>query len=177
MCISSQDWSTQISNNKNRKIWTSSVAGFFGRFFIEVAQRFLQGKNSHRCPAWFDFIQNTTSVSVTYYSPWSAPNPIFRVNYQRLTCPGIALSFPRILPPDSRIFVYIRAGRIEEVKTLLLEGQASVLDVAPPYGLSTLSMAILYKERTYTICLLLLEGIDAILYIQILPGLIDWIFG
>jgi ankyrin repeat protein len=42
--------------------------------------------------------------------------------------------------------VYIRAGRIEEVKTLLLEGRASVLDVAAPYGLSPLSMAILYKR-------------------------------
>lgn len=132
MCISSQDRFGQIPNNKVRKVWTSSVAGFFGRFIIEVAQRFLQEENSHRCPGWLDFIQNTISVSVTYYSPWSPPKPIFRVNYQRLACPGIALSFPRILPPDSSIFVYIRAGRIEEVKTLLLEGRASVLDVARP---------------------------------------------
>jgi ankyrin repeat protein len=146
VCTLSQDRFAQIPNRKRRKISTSSVAGFFGLFIIEVAQRFMDAENSHRCAGWLDFIQNTTSISVTYYSPWSSPNPVVRMSYQRLTCPSIALSFPRILPPDSNIFVCIRAGRIEEVKTLLLEGRASVLDVAAPYGLSPLSMAMLYKR-------------------------------
>jgi ankyrin repeat protein len=146
ICTSSPHRFGQIPNNKNRKVWTSSVVGIFGQFIIEVVQCSLHAESSHRCLGWFDFIQNTISVSVAYYSPWRPPTPIVRVSYQRLTCPSIALSFPRVLAPDSDIFVYIRAGRIEEIKTLLLEGRASVLDVAAPYGLSTLSMAILYKR-------------------------------
>jgi ankyrin repeat protein len=48
------------------------------------------------------------------------------------------------LPPDSDVFVYIRAGRIEELKTLLIEGRASILDIAAPFGFSTLSLALSY---------------------------------
>ena len=61
-----------------------------------------------------------------------------------------------VLPPDSDIFVSIRAGRIERVKTLLVEGRGSIHDVAAPYGLSPLSLALSYGEMD--ICDLLLSS-------------------
>lgn len=91
-------------------------------------------------------MQMTSSFSLTYYTPWSTIKPAFRFSYQGIPNPRISLSFPRVLPPDGDIFVHIRAGRIEEVKSLLIQGRASVFDIASPYGLSTISLAYYYKK-------------------------------
>jgi ankyrin repeat protein len=69
----------------------------------------------------------------------------------------MSLSFPRVLPPDTELFVCIRMGRVGRIKELLASGEASVADIAAPYGLTPLNLAIIYGQRDISE-LLYLEG-------------------
>jgi ankyrin repeat protein len=58
----------------------------------------------------------------------------------------VSLSFPKLVPPDSEFCVAIRAGDLDRVQEQLRSGQASVADIVAPYGLTPLSLAILYGK-------------------------------
>jgi ankyrin repeat protein len=109
---------------------------------IEYHQDFVHYGTTHY--SFNTFMQTTTLASLAYYNPWITTNPTFKTSHHKMPHPTISLSFPCMRPPDSDIFVFIRHGKIEDIKSLLLEGRASVLDVAAPYGLSTMSLAISY---------------------------------
>jgi len=85
-------------------------------------------------------------VSITYYGPSWITTLATRFNL-RMSCPPfVSLSFPRILPPDTEIFICIRTGNIDWIKDLLIEGQGSVADILASYGISTLLLAIIYRQ-------------------------------
>ncbi|KAF8858625.1 ankyrin [Acephala macrosclerotiorum] len=58
-----------------------------------------------------------------------------------------SLSIHCMLAPDAEIFVYIRSGEVENIKNLLIQQRASVDGVMGPYGITTLSLAVLYGRR------------------------------
>ena len=130
----------------SHNFWASWVAGFFCLVILECCQcSVLQSKSSHYS-SLRRFILDITSASLSFYTPWNPAKPMFRISYSTLPSPSLSLSFPRILPPDSDIFICIRAGRIAEVKNLLIQGRASVLDIATPSGLSTVLLALSYRR-------------------------------
>lgn len=57
-----------------------------------------------------------------------------------------SLSFPRLLPPDHEFFMAIRSGRVERMKELLTSGNAHIADIAAPFGLSALHMAVIHGQ-------------------------------
>jgi ankyrin repeat protein len=60
--------------------------------------------------------------------------------------PNISLSFPRIMPPNTEFFICIRSGQRERVKELLTSGEANLADIAAPYDLSVLQLAIVHGQ-------------------------------
>lgn len=56
----------------------------------------------------------------------------------------IAMSFPKIMPPESEFFACIRTGQCVRIKELLGSGVASVADIVAPYGLTPLNLAIIH---------------------------------
>jgi ankyrin repeat protein len=74
------------------------------------------------------------------------------------TSPTITLSFPRVVPPDTEIAICIREGNSRRIKELFADGSASPADIIGPYGITTLSLAILYGQ--HDVCRLLV-GVGA----------------
>lgn len=119
------------------------VRGTFGRLLIEwTGQKSCNGN----CEAKNCTAQRIPSLSVAYYGPCWTANIAIRLGVRMSSPPCATLSFPQVLPPDADIFVCIRIGDIERLKTLLVEGRASVADVLAPYGISTLSLALIYQQ-------------------------------
>ncbi|KAJ9609556.1 hypothetical protein H2200_005883 [Cladophialophora chaetospira] len=58
----------------------------------------------------------------------------------------VSLSFPRLLPPDTDFFFWIRTGDHQRVRELLSCGTAHIADVAAPYGLSSLQLATIHNQ-------------------------------
>jgi ankyrin repeat protein len=143
--ISTSSAHVKAACSKSRlKFWTSWIAGFYCLLVFEDEQ--LSASNISHCSSLSSFVPRILSASFTLYTPWNPARPTFSINYQSSPYTSISLTFPRILPPDSEIFMYIRAGQLEKVKNLLLQGLASVLDIAAPFGLSTISLARSYKR-------------------------------
>ena len=117
--------------------------GIFGSFLIGWTRQPLSqvGCNERMC-----IRRSTPAVSVEYYSPWWINIGAVHVHFTYGASPRVALSFPSIRPPDADFFVYIRTGQCERIKELFIEGRASVADIAAPYGLSPLLLAILYDQ-------------------------------
>jgi hypothetical protein len=83
---------------------------------------------------------------ITYYCPrWLALRGLFIsvTNGERLQ---LCISLPRLVAADSSIFRCIRQGDSGGIKQLLTDGKASIADVSAPYGHSTLTTALLYKQ-------------------------------
>jgi ankyrin repeat protein len=143
--ISTSSVHVKAACSKSRlKVWTSWIAGFYCLLVFEDEQQ--SASNISHCSSLSSFVPRISSASFTLYTPWNPARPNFTINYQSSPYTGISLTFPRMLPPDSEIFMYIRAGQLEKVKNLLLQGRASILDIAAPFGLSTLSVALSYKR-------------------------------
>jgi ankyrin repeat protein len=78
------------------------------------------------------------------------------VNFSNDGRPHIALSFPKVMPPDSELFICIRTGQCKRIKELLGSGRATVSDIAAPYGLTTLALAIIHGQND--VCQLLIQA-------------------
>ena len=86
--------------------------------------------------------------SIAYYSPrWLAGGGGIALLMSYAPRTRVALSLPRISPPDSDLFVAIRNGNSNAIKDLLSAGHASVFDIAAPYGITPLSLAMMYGEE------------------------------
>jgi hypothetical protein len=72
----------------------------------------------------------------------------FSVLMTRFHIPGIntdlAFRTPRIISPGSRIFRCIAAGSVEDVREMLVKGEASVHDVEVTRGRSLLCVSRIY---------------------------------
>lgn len=86
------------------------------------------------------------SLAITYHSPRWVGALACTLRFQATPVPCISLSFHILLPPDSDVFVCIRTGLLERLKTLFIKQQASVTDIMGPYGLSTTEIATLYGQ-------------------------------
>lgn len=58
--------------------------------------------------------------------------------------PSFTLCFPRVVPPDAKIAIAIRAGDTIGVQQLISNGEASPLDIVGPYGFTALKLAVSY---------------------------------
>lgn len=118
------------------------LSGILGTLLIEWTGQILgnRGCDDENCTS-----RASPSLTITYYGPRWIIDVATRVAI-RLSPPTFSLSFPRIRPPDAEIFIGIRAGNVEYVKSLLIEGRGSVADVMAPYGFSTLLLAIIHKQ-------------------------------
>jgi ankyrin repeat protein len=118
------------------------LKGNLGALFIE-----LTGNPFYHtaCDSSCDF-PSTPALSITAYYPWQSKGAAFNLTFRNGPSPAINLSFPRIVRPDSDLFVGIREGDCESIKALLMSGQASLSDTVAPYGLSPLLAAILYRQ-------------------------------
>ena len=88
----------------------------------------------------------TPRTSLTWYPPRQWPIDFVSILFTNGCRLFVSLSFPKVVPPDSEFPVAIRAGDLDRVQEQLRSGQASVADIVAPYGLTPLSLAILYGQ-------------------------------
>jgi ankyrin repeat protein len=99
--------------------------------------------------------RSTPKTLAVYYAPRWLPTFAVLLDFSNGERPHIGLSFPRIMPPDSELFIYIRTGQCDLIKQLLCNGKASVADIAAPYGITPLTLAIIYDQQE--VCNLLIR--------------------
>ncbi|CZR53566.1 uncharacterized protein PAC_03445 [Phialocephala subalpina] len=119
------------------------LTGILGMLLIEWTGQVLGNSN---CDHQECTKRAPSSLTITYYGPSWMVNVATRCSLRLASPPSLSLSFPRIRPPDAEIFVGIRTGNSEYIKSLLIEGRGSVADVMAPYGFSTLLLAILHRR-------------------------------
>jgi len=86
------------------------------------------------------------SISISYHSPWWIGVLACTLRLQATPSPSVSLSFQTFLPPDAHVFLYIRTGQTDRLKSLFIEQRACVADIMGPYGLSTIEVATLYGQ-------------------------------
>lgn len=85
--------------------------------------------------------RSTPSLSVVYCNPYMKRAFYFYLHPSPFL---FSLSIQCVLPPDAEIFVYIRSGEVKKIKNLPIQRRTSIDGVMGPYGITTLSLAILY---------------------------------
>lgn len=119
------------------------LAGILGILLIEWTRQ-LPGVD--QCDSGGCSKESVSHLSMTYYGPAWITTLAARLSLRLSSPPTLSLSFPRILPPDADIFICIRAGNIDRLKDILIEGRGSAADVLAPYGISTLLLARLHGQ-------------------------------
>jgi ankyrin repeat protein len=97
---------------------------------------------ANRCRA-----RQTDSVSATWYLPRWLYLTSIRVLLTTSCRLSIYLEFPKVISPDCDFLKAIRAGDLEHIKAILHAGQATVADVAAPFGFTPLSLAAAYGHQ------------------------------
>ena len=136
------EWQTRCQCQKGGFRTLGLLSGILGTLLIEWTGQILgnRGCGDEDCTSCA-----SPTLTITYYGPSWIIDVATRFTL-RLSPPTFSLSFPRIRPPDAEIFIGIRAGNVEYVKSLLIEGRGSVADVMAPYGFSTLLLAIIHQQ-------------------------------
>ncbi|XTI95540.1 hypothetical protein V2W45_1504141, partial [Cenococcum geophilum] len=88
----------------------------------------------------------TSSTRISYYLPSLKKCFTINLRIRQNESFSFTLSIPRVRPPDDDLFLSIRNGECDYIKTILDEGRASVGDILAPYGLSPLYLAVLYGQ-------------------------------
>jgi ankyrin repeat protein len=90
--------------------------------------------------------KNHDHLSFTYYSPrWLSDTGAF-ISIRDDERLRVSLSTTRVVPPDAEFFICALDGDAERMRQILGAGSASVADVCAPYGMTALSVALLYDQ-------------------------------
>jgi hypothetical protein len=128
----------------SRSVWYLPLArGYLGSIFVSQMGTLLRFRACDRtnCRS-----RSTPRISMLYLGPrWLSIASLY-LTISNPGRPNISLSFPRIMPPNTEFFICIRSGQRERVKELLTLGEANLADIAAPYDLSVLQLAIVHGQ-------------------------------